>query len=87
MHLISLQNLYMAASVVLYIFTILTILKEAELLVALLLIALVQPCILEVWLIVPFLKTHAIEKYAMGFPDCHINSKIPSGNGKMSTLV
>ena len=83
---LSLQTLYMATTVLLYIFGIVTALKEYELLVALSIIVVMQPFFILMWIATPFLRTVAIVKYAMGLPDDSNNvNRIPTG--RMSALA
>uniref|UniRef100_A0A0E0NWE5 Uncharacterized protein n=1 Tax=Oryza rufipogon TaxID=4529 RepID=A0A0E0NWE5_ORYRU len=79
-------TLYMATTVLLYIFGIVTALKEYELLVALSIIVVMQPFFILMWIATPFLRTVAIVKYAMGLPDDSNNvNRIPTG--RMSALA
>lgn len=82
---ISLQTLYMATTVLLYIFGMVTALKEYELLVPLSIIVVMQPFFILMWIAAPFLRTVAIVKYAMGLPDGNNVNRIPTG--RMSALA
>uniref|UniRef100_A0A0D9YDX9 Cytochrome P450 n=1 Tax=Oryza glumipatula TaxID=40148 RepID=A0A0D9YDX9_9ORYZ len=79
-------TLYMATTVLLYIFGIVTALKEYKLLVALSIIVVMQPFFILMLIATPFLRTVAIVKYAMGLPDDSNNvNRIPTG--RMSALA
>uniref|UniRef100_A0A0D9YJE5 Uncharacterized protein n=1 Tax=Oryza glumipatula TaxID=40148 RepID=A0A0D9YJE5_9ORYZ len=78
-------TLYMATTVLLYIFGMVTALKEYELLVALSIIVVMQPFFILMWIAAPFLRTVAIVKYAMGLPDGNNVNRIPTG--RMSALA
>lgn len=82
---ISLQTLYMATTVLLYIFGMVTALKEYELLVPLSIIVVMQPFFILMWIAAPFLRTVAIVKYAMGLPDGNNVNRIRTG--RMSALA
>ncbi|EAY77038.1 hypothetical protein EE612_007676 [Oryza sativa] len=78
-------TLYMATTVLLYIFGMVTALKEYELLVPLSIIVVMQPFFILMWIAAPFLRTVAIVKYAMGLPDGNNVNRIRTG--RMSALA
>jgi hypothetical protein len=78
-------TLYMATTVFLYIFGMVTAIKEYEMLVALSIIVVMQPFFILMWIAAPFLRTVAIVKYAMGLPDSNNVNRITTG--RMSALA
>jgi hypothetical protein len=75
----------MATTVFLYIFGMVTAIKEYEMLVALSIIVVMQPFFILMWIAAPFLRTVAIVKYAMGLPDSNNVNRITTG--RMSALA